>query len=68
MLRFMWTFPHNDHPLPIAESWDGDRWTVDLSYRVTRWEIDIETTAAHSLLATARLNAFSNLKRILNTP
>lgn len=61
----MWTFPHNEHPLPIAEAFDGVRWVVDLSYRWNEAHIDIESTARHHDLERARQHAFSNLKRLL---
>lgn len=51
--------------MPIAEAFDGVRWTVDLSYRWTEAGIDLETTAVHRDLERARTNAFSNIKRLL---
>lgn len=59
----MWTLPFNEHPLPIAEAFDGFRWTVDLSYRHA--DLDVESTSTHQDLDRARQHAFTNLKRLI---
>ncbi len=53
--------PENTHPMPLAEVWDGVKWTVDIQLRTS--EIDIDGTGVDIDLDTARIKALRRLKK-----
>lgn len=60
--RMEQTFPENTHPLPIALSWDGVEWTVDLSARDEEG-MDLDVTASHKSCQYAREKAFQRIAK-----
>jgi hypothetical protein len=56
------TFPFNTHPLPIATSWDGKEWTVDLAARDEEG-MDLDVTASDVSPQNARDKAFQRITK-----
>ena len=53
--------PDNDHPLPVAEAWDGVKWTVDIQIRTRNYDID--GTGVDLNLDKARNKALQRIRK-----
>jgi len=53
--------PDNAHPMPIAESWDGVKWTVDIQIRTS--ELDIDGTGIDADIIRARAKAVQRIRK-----
>lgn len=54
--------PENNHPLPLAEAWDGEIWTVDIQVR-TADGMDIDGTGTDPNLSRARAKAMQRIRK-----
>jgi len=55
--------PSNNHPLPIAEAWDGVKWTVDIQIRTE--DYDIDGTGIDISLDKARNKALQRVRKTI---
>ena len=53
--------PGNEHPLPVAEAYDGVVWTVDIQLRVE--EMDLDGTGTDPDLERARAKALQRIRK-----
>ena len=53
--------PDNNHPIPIAEAWDGENWTVDIQIR--NETLDLDATAVAPTLSRARSKAIQRIRK-----
>lgn len=53
--------PENEHPMPVAEAWDGQQWTVDIQIRVGK--MDIDGTGRDRDIERARAKALQRIRK-----